>query len=164
MLLATIIPSGVISSTPDGSNFDYKIALSNSSASTASIGTFWYAWTAVPFQDFLATKPISVSPPTGWTDTVTNTGDSDGYAIEFISSGSAYNVQAGSTLDFGFTSADTPASVTGDSKFYPGIPVGTSGCLHEGSIRHSRFSVRRDTGADPEFDRRHAGQHKPGDG
>ena len=36
------------------------------------------------------------------------------------------NVQPGSSLNFGFTSADTPASVNGDSVFYPGTPVGTS--------------------------------------
>ena len=126
VLLATIIPSGVISSKPDGSDFDYTIKLTNSSASTSSIGTFWYAWTAVPFEDFLATQPISVTPPAGWTDTITNVGASDGYAIEFISNGSSDNVQPGSSLDFSFTSADTPASVNGDSVFYPGTPVGTS--------------------------------------
>jgi hypothetical protein len=36
-LLATIIPSGVISSKPDGADFDYTIALSNSSSSNASV-------------------------------------------------------------------------------------------------------------------------------
>ena len=126
VLLANLIPSGVISSKPDGSNFDYTIELTNSSESTSSIGTFWYAWTAVPFYDFLATKPISVTPPAGWTDTITNVGASDGYAIEYISSSPSDNVQPGSTLGFSFTSADTPASVNGDSVFYPGTPVGTS--------------------------------------
>jgi len=125
-LMASITASGLISSTPAGSNFNYTIALSNSSSSTASIGTFWYAWIAVPFEDFLATKPVSVSPPAGWTETLTNIGSTDGYAIEFVSSGAADNVQPGSTLNFGFTSADTPASVNGDSVFYPGTPVGTS--------------------------------------
>ena len=131
-LLAGITASGVISSTPDGSNFDYTIDLSNSSSSTASIGTFWYAWIPQPFEDFLATNPVSVSPPAGWTDTITNIGSSDGFAIEFISTGSADNVQPGSSLDFGFTSADTPASVNGDSVFYPGTPVGTSFVYSQG--------------------------------
>ena len=53
-------------------------------------------------------------------------GSGDGYAIQFISNGSADNVQPGSSLNFRFTSADTPASVNGDSVFYPGTPVGTS--------------------------------------
>ncbi len=123
-LLANIIPSGVISSTADGSNFNYTIALSNSSASNASIGTFWYSW--VPGEDFMATNPISVSPPTGWTDSVTNMGSGDGYAILFISNGSSSNVQPGSSLNFSFVSADTPTEMSGDSVFYPGTPVGTS--------------------------------------
>ncbi len=123
-LLANIIPSGVISSKPDGANFDYTITLSNSSSSNSSIGTFWYSW--IPGQDYLATSPVSVSPPTGWTDSVTNMGAGDGYAILFISNSSAYNVPAGSSLDFAFTSADTPASVNGNSVFYPDTPVGTS--------------------------------------
>ncbi len=134
-LLSDIVPSAVISSTPDGSNFDYKIDLSNSSASTDSIGTFWYAWIAEPFEDFLATKPVSVTMPTGWNETITNIGSSDGYAIEFTSSGAAYNVQPGSSMNFGFTSADTPASVNGDSVFYPGTPVGTSVVYSEGAFQ-----------------------------
>ncbi len=116
----------MISSTPVGSNFDYTIELKNSSSSTESIGTFWYAWIAVPFEDFLATKPVSVSPPTGWTETLTNIGSADGYGIEFVSSSPADNVPVGGTLDFNFTSADNPASVNGNSVFYPGTPVGTS--------------------------------------
>ena len=123
--MANLTASAVISSTPAGSNFAYTIHLSNSASSTDSIGTFWYAWIPQPFEDFLATKPVSVTPPAGWTDTITNIGSNDGYAIEFNASGTA-NVQPGSSLDFGFTSADTPASVNGDSKFFPGTPVGTS--------------------------------------
>jgi uncharacterized protein YjdB len=123
-LLANIIPSGVISSKSDGSNFDYMIALSNSSSSGASIGTFWYSW--VPGEDFLATAPTSVTPPTGWIDNVTSMGSGDGFAIQFISNGASDNVQPGSSLNFVFTSADTPAELNGDSVFYPSTPVGTS--------------------------------------
>ena len=124
-LLAALAASAVISSTPAGSNFAYTINLTNSNSSTDNIGTFWYAWIPQPFEDFLATKPVSVTPPAGWTDTLTNIGSSDGWAIEFNASGTA-QVQPGSSLDFGFTSADTPASVNGDSVFFPGTPVGTS--------------------------------------
>jgi trimeric autotransporter adhesin len=123
-LLANITASAIISSTPDGSDFSYTIALSNSSSSNAGIGTFWYAW--VPGEDFLATSPLSVTPPTGWTDNITNMGSSDGYAIQYIANSSAYYVQPGTSLNFQFTSADTPSSVDGDSTFYPGTPVGTS--------------------------------------
>ena len=41
-------------------------------------------------------------------------------------------MQPGSSLNFDFTSADTPASVNGDSVFYPATPVGTSFVYSEG--------------------------------
>jgi hypothetical protein len=81
-LMATINASGVISSTAAGPNFTYAITLANASSSNAGIGTFWYAW--VPGQDFLATRPISVSPPPGWSDNITNMGAGDGFAIQFL--------------------------------------------------------------------------------
>jgi hypothetical protein len=80
----------------------------------------------VPFDDFLATKPISVTPPSGWHDEITNVGSTDGFAIEYNANSPASYVQPGSSLTFQFTSADTPASVNGNSVFYPGTPVGTS--------------------------------------
>ena len=50
-----------------------------------------------------------------------------GMATPFIhSNSSSHNVQPGSTIAFNFTSADTPASVNGNSVFYSGTPVGTS--------------------------------------
>jgi hypothetical protein len=125
-LLANITASGVISSTPVGQTYDYSIMLSNSGSSSASIGTFWFAWTAVPYEDFLATRPISVAAPTGWTDSITHSGASDGYGILFSANGSADYVSPGSSLVFQFTSADTPASVNGDSNPYPGTPATTS--------------------------------------
>jgi hypothetical protein len=123
-LLATITPSAVINSTPDGADFDYTITLTNSSASTSGIGTFWYAW--IPGEDFLAHKPISVTPPSGWSDLITNMGPSDGFAIQYTASSSASYLQPGKSLNFMFKSADTPASVNGKSVFFPTTPVGTS--------------------------------------
>jgi hypothetical protein len=123
-VMANITASGVISSVAAGSGFDYTVALTNSSSSTAAIGTFWYAW--VPGEDFLASSPTSVTPPVGWTDTITNTGSSDGYAIQFVSSNSVYDVQPGSSMNFSFDSAETPSSVAGNSPFYPTMPIGTS--------------------------------------
>jgi uncharacterized protein YjdB len=124
MLLANITASAVISSTPAGSNFNYNIVLSNSSSSNSGIGTFWYAW--IPGEDFLATSPISVTPPTGWGDSITNMGSGDGYAILYTANSSASYVAPGSTLSFQFQSADTPAQVNGNSIYYPNTPVGTS--------------------------------------
>jgi hypothetical protein len=122
--MATINASGVISATPMGADFNYTINLANASSSNAGIGTFWYAW--VPGKDFLATNPISVSPPTGWTDMVTNASPSDGFAIQFVASSSTFDVKPGSSLNFSFESADSPSSVNGNSAFYPGTPVNTS--------------------------------------
>ena len=123
-LLANITASAVVSSTPVGASFDYTIQLTNSSSSSSAIGTFWYAW--VPGQDYLATRPASVTAPTGWTDLITHTpGANDGYAIQFTTNNPADYVPAGSSLSFGFVSADKPASVNGTSVFYPGTPVGT---------------------------------------
>jgi hypothetical protein len=123
-LMATINASATISSVADGANFDYTVTLNNSSSSSAAVGTFWYAWT--PGHDYLATNPISVSPPAGWTDKITHSGAGDGYAIQFLASNSVYDVQPGGSMNFTFESADTPASVNGNSVFYPGTPVGTS--------------------------------------
>src|SRR5438477_9278479 len=67
-LMATIDASGVISSTAAGPNTNFTITLANASSSDAGIGTFWFAW--VPGEDFLATSPTSVSPPTGWSDNI----------------------------------------------------------------------------------------------
>src|SRR6516165_1421962 len=63
--LMSITATGVISSTPDGSNYTYTIQLTNTSASTEGIGVFEYAW-AITNQDYLATKPLSVTAPTNW--------------------------------------------------------------------------------------------------
>ena len=119
--LATINASGVISSTAAGSNVNYTITLTNASSSNSGIGTFWYAW--VPGEDFLATSPISVSPPPGWTDNITNMGAGDGFAIQFLANSPANDVRPGSSLNLSFESADSPASVNGNSVFFPGTPL-----------------------------------------
>jgi hypothetical protein len=123
-LLANITPSAVINSKPDGTDFDYTIKLTNSASSTSAIGTFWFAW--VPGEDFLATSPISVTPPIGWSDQITHSGPSDGYAIQYTANSSSSYVPAGSSMNFMFKSADKPASVYGNSVFFPTTPVGTS--------------------------------------
>ncbi len=122
-LLASVAASAVVSSVADGADFDYTVNLTNSSASSAAIGTFWFAW--VPGQDYLATNPLSVTPPPGWTEMITHSGATDGYAIQFLASSPASDVQPGSSLNFTFKSADTPASVDGNSSFYPGTKTAT---------------------------------------
>jgi Bacterial Ig-like domain (group 2) len=122
--MATINASATISSVADGANFKYAITLDNSSTSNSGIGTFWYSW--VPGEDFMATSPVSVSPPAGWTDNITHGGSSDGYAIQFLADSSVYAVGPGSSLTFSFVSADAPAATSGNSVDYAGTPVGTA--------------------------------------
>jgi hypothetical protein len=123
-LMATINASATISSVADGPNFNYTLTLNNSSTSNSGIGTFWYSW--VPGEDFMASSPISVAPPAGWTDNITNEGPADGFAIQFLANSSAAAVQPGSSLTFSFVSTDSPASVNGNSVDYPGMPVDTA--------------------------------------
>jgi hypothetical protein len=123
-LLATINASGVISAAAAGPNTSYTITLTNASSSNSGIGTFWFAW--VPGEDFLATSPVSVNPPSGWTDNITNMGPGDGFAIQFLANGPANDVKPGSSQNFSFTSADSPAAVNGNSVFFPGTPVETA--------------------------------------
>jgi hypothetical protein len=121
---ATINASGVINSVAASGGFTYTIDLTNSSSSNSGIGTFWYGW--VPGEDFLATSPTSVVAPTGWTGTITHGGASDGYAIEFVSQSSIYNVAPGSSTVFSFNSTSPPSAVNGNSVFYPSTPVNTA--------------------------------------
>jgi hypothetical protein len=118
---------------PDGANFDYSINLTNSNTSSAAIGTFWYAWN-LPNVNYLATHPISETPPSGWSVQVTNVGPGDGYGILFTANSSASYLAPGSSLNFSFTTVDAPASVNGNSLFYPGIPVNTSFVYPQGAF------------------------------
>jgi hypothetical protein len=130
----TISASAACAAQPEGADFNYTLALTNTGASgTDSIATFWLAW--VPGQNFLPTDPLSVAPPTGWTETTTHGGSSDGYALQFDASSPANDLAPGSTLIFGFTSADTPAQLMGNSPFHLTTPVLTSFVYSTGPLR-----------------------------
>ena len=73
-----------------------------------------------------STRPISVTPPAGWTDSISHADTGDGYAIEFLATDPNAYVKPGATANFRFPSADTPASIAGNSQFFPTTPVGTS--------------------------------------
>jgi hypothetical protein len=105
--------------------FNYALALTDATASPSVAGTFWLAW--VPGEDFLATSPLTVDSPAGWTDTITHAGATDGYAIQWKATSAASDLPIGGTLSgFSFTTDDAPSSVFGDSSFYPGTPTLTS--------------------------------------
>jgi hypothetical protein len=119
---ATVVASQLTPTT-----YQYSITLKNTSKGRAAaanqIGTFWYAW--LPGEDFLDTAPLTVTSPAGWTDKITNSGASDGFAIQWVNTTSP--LKAGRSLSgFVFTSTDTPGQVFGKSSFYPTPPVNTS--------------------------------------
>ena len=99
-----------------GSFYAYSITLNNTGS--VPIGTFWYAWT--PGELFLPSYPLSERVPTGWVAFVEGN-----YSIEYVAD-SGYALGAGSSLDFGFNSTDTPTALAGDFSSYPGTPIGTS--------------------------------------
>jgi hypothetical protein len=118
----TIDVNATFSSVPAGVDYDYTITLNNTASSTVGVETFWFGW--VPGENFMKTSPISVTPPSGWTDTVTHGGAADGYAIQFATSTTPVN--PGQNMMFQFTSADTPSEMAGNSVYYSTTPVGTS--------------------------------------
>jgi hypothetical protein len=125
--------SATISGVADGADFDYTITLTNSSSSTDSLETFWFAW--VPGQDYLPTKPISETSPSGWSVNLIshNTSPPDGYAIRWVTTTAP--LMPGQSLTFGFTSADSPATIAGDSAFFAHPPIGTSFVYQDGPFQ-----------------------------
>jgi hypothetical protein len=120
-----ISASGVLTSKASGSDFNYTINLTNTSgAGNDSIETFWFAWT--PGHNYMpGAMPINIIAPTGWTDSITGSGNAtDGFAIQFVTSSAA--LAPGGSLTFGFTSAETPAVLAGNSPFGTFPPVTTS--------------------------------------
>jgi len=119
------VSSATITTVSTGPTNSYALTLSDSAASPSPIGTFWFSW--VPGQDFLDSSPLTVTNPSGWTDNITHGGASDGYAIQWLASSPAADATAGNSLSgFGFTSTDSPASVYGNSAFFPTTPVLTA--------------------------------------
>ena len=127
------MPVRVITARADGPDFDYTITLTNTSgAGNDNIATFWFGW--VPGRRISSPpNPLSVTVPSGWTDVITHGGATDGYAIQFDRHASADAIAPGNSLVFGFTSADTPAELMGNSVFFRIFPV-----LTLSSIRRRR--------------------------
>jgi PEP-CTERM motif len=121
---ADYVVFGTQTSQPNGTDFNYMITLTNASTSTMNVGTFWFSW--VPGQDFMTNSPISEISPTGWTEMVTHAGINDGFAIQWVASSAAFDLTPGNSLTFGFTSAETPAQLAGNSQFFPATPEGTA--------------------------------------
>ncbi len=124
--------------------YTYNLSLTNTSADTSQIGTFWFAW--IPRQSYLHNNPLSVSQPTGWEDgpdsqSVGGALGEKGASIEWQATSSASYLSPGQTLSgFSFTTVDPPASVFGNSFFFPSAPVLTSEVYHAGPFSDSQNS------------------------
>jgi hypothetical protein len=118
-------PSATITAVSTGPSNTYALTIKDASDATQAIGTFWYAW--VPGKDFLASDPSADTAPLGWTANITHGGSTDGYAIQWVASSSAYYIPAGGSLSgFGFTTADSPSVVSANSVDYPTFATDTS--------------------------------------
>jgi hypothetical protein len=118
----TISANGLLSGVVSGGSFNYTLTLNNTLISTTNIATFWFSW--VPGDDFMAVSPTSVVAPSGWSANVTHGGPTDGYAIQFVNLTTP--LAPGGSATFTFTSTSSPATMAGDSPFFPGTPIGTS--------------------------------------
>jgi hypothetical protein len=123
--------SATLSTTPlGGGEFQYNIALTNTSTDSSKIGTFWFSW--VPGADFMEAQPTGITQPTGWNNLITGSDNSsDGNAIQWTV-GSGALLSAGSTDDFSFDSTETLGQIQGNSS-YASKPVETTSFVYSGS-------------------------------
>jgi hypothetical protein len=109
-----------MTSSPIAGGYHYDITLNNTGS--VDIGTFWFGW--VPGYDFLPSAPSNIQAPSGWYGYPSGGYPPDGNSIEFYAY--AGGLSPGSSLDFGFDSADSPATLAGDSANYPFDPILTA--------------------------------------
>jgi hypothetical protein len=122
--------SATLTGVQSGSLYDYTLTLDNTGP--VPIGTFWYAW--VPGAFFLPSTPASATAPTGWNADIFHS-----YSIQYTASSSADYLAPGSSLNFSFTSTDTPAALAGYSPHDPSDLVGTSYIYSAGPLSDSGY-------------------------
>lgn len=105
-----------ISNTLSGSTYTYNDTVLNNG--TVPIGTYWFAWQ--PGQNYLPSLPTPISP-SGWTATVT--GAAGGYGIEWVT---ATPLQPGQSVQFGFSTPDTPTTLFSAAASFPSVIVATA--------------------------------------
>ena len=71
----------------------------------------------------MGVAPTDVLSPTSWSDTITNAGGSDGFAIQWVATPGDELTPGNSLGGFQFDSTISPANMAGDSPFFPGTPV-----------------------------------------
>jgi hypothetical protein len=113
--------SGAISSQAlGGGEFDYTIKLTNTGSN--NLETFWFGW--VPGEDFMPVSPTNIISPANWTANITGGGANDGFAIQWLTSGSTppAPLTPDSTLTFSFDSTATLAQLEANSVFHTTEP------------------------------------------
>src|SRR4051794_24454875 len=114
----------LMSSTGTEANPVFRYDITVTDTGTTNIGTFWFSW--VPEIDFLPSVPTAVSSPTGWSASITGSGNAlDGSAIEWIAASN--KITPGQSLSgFSFTSTDSPAALAANSPAHPAFKVLTA--------------------------------------
>ena len=96
--------------TPDGSNFDYDIHLTD--AGDTNIGTFWFSW--IPGFSFMPVDPTNIGSPTGWSATMFHENNGIGGTGASIQWVATNPMHSGDVLDgFTFTSSLSPQELGG---------------------------------------------------
>lgn len=136
-MYASEMASATLTSTQiDPTEWLYSVQLDD--IGTTNLGTFWFSW--IPGEDFMNSTASDVTTPAGWTDTITNGGGSDGYAIRWVA-GAGDAVTSGNTLSgFSFESSVSPSTLTGNSPFYPAEPELTAFVYSGGPFSDAGYS------------------------
>ncbi|HEX4793533.1 MAG TPA: Ig-like domain-containing protein [Humisphaera sp.] len=129
----------LVSTTGTQANPVYNYDITVTDTGTTNVGTFWFGW--VPGEDFLPTPPISISNPTGWSNTTTGSGNStDGTAIEWVATSNA--ITAGHSLSgFAFSTTDSPTALAGNSPDFPSSPAMTAFVYSGGPFSDGGFQL-----------------------
>jgi hypothetical protein len=129
--------SAVLSASPSAGGYLDSVTLTDTGST--NIGSFWYSW--VPGVDYMSVSPTNVQVPTGWNYSITHTGPSDGYAIEWINQSGPALTAGNSLSGFSFNTTLTPATLNGAPDDYayvyqgiPESPPDTSGAFLQVSV------------------------------
>ena len=106
----------LVSTAGSGQSAVYTYGVTLKNTGTTKLGTFWMSW--IPGEDFLPTKPLSETSPTGWgPPAIVGSGDSsDGASIQWVAASDNADVAGGASLSgFGFSTHDSPTELAGNS-------------------------------------------------
>jgi hypothetical protein len=129
--------SAVLSATPAMGGYLDQITLDDTGST--NLGSFWYSW--IPGVDYMSVSPTNVQSPTGWGDTITHTGPSDGYAIQWVNNSGPALTAGNSLSGFSFNTTLAPSTLASPPNNYayvyqgvPETPPDTSGAFLEVSV------------------------------